>query len=111
MDLAASPKMGAEHRTEERVRAALRVSLGDVTGVTRDVSASGLYFETDGHFTPGQSITLAVDIDTASGKIALWCDGVVLRVDLHGAQRGVAVRIVESNLRAQPAAVAMASGA
>ena len=51
--------MGAEHRTEERVRAALRVSLGDVTGVTRDVSASGLYFETDGHFSPGRFANLS----------------------------------------------------
>jgi hypothetical protein len=103
--------MGAEHRTEERVRAALRVSLGDTTGITRDVSASGLYFETDGWFAPGQPITLAVDIDTAGGKIALWCQGLVLRVDERGAQRGVAVRIVGSNLRAQPTPFVAASGA
>src|SRR3954469_20135318 len=101
--------MGAEQRTEERVRAALRVSLGDATGVTRDVSASGLYFETDRPFTAGQPITLAVDIDTAGGKIALWCEGIVVRVDGSGAQRGVAVRIVESNLKAQPAPSVAAS--
>jgi hypothetical protein len=103
--------MGPEHRTEERVRAALRVSLGDVTGVTRDVSASGLYFETDGQFMAGEPVSLAVDIDTATGKIALWCHGTVVRVEEHGAQRGVAVRILDSNLRAQADPVAVARGA
>jgi len=98
--------MGLEQRTEERVRASLRVSLGEVAGVTRDVSASGLYFETDGRFALGQSVTLAVDIDTASGKIALCCQGIVVRVEDGGIHQGVAVRIVESQLKACPTPMA-----
>jgi len=96
---------GAERRTEERVRAALPVGLGNVTGVTRDVSASGVYFETAAAVAPGQRIKLGIAIDTAGGQIALWCQGIVLRVDKHGPQYGVAARLLESEVRAQPAAV------
>ena len=98
----------AEKRSEERVQAGLRVSLGSNTGLTRDVSASGLYFETEGCFVAGQAITLAVEIDTAAGKIALWCQGTVVRVEQRAREQGVAVQILESTLRADTLPLAAA---
>jgi hypothetical protein len=97
-----------EKRTEERVPAGLRVMLGRHSGVTRDVSASALYLQTDASLSPGQSVTFAVEIETAAGKIALWCHGRVLRTDDHGPLQGVAVRILESTLRADAIPVAAA---
>ena len=100
--------VAAEKRSEERVQAGLRVRLGGNTGLTRDVSASGLYFETEGCFVAGEAITLAVEIDTAAGKIALWCQGRVVRVEPRGREQGVAVQILESSLRADSLPLAAA---
>lgn len=93
----------AERRTEERVRAALPVTLGGITGTTRDVSASGLYFEAEASFLPGQRIMLAVEIDTAAGKLSLCCEGNIVRVDKHDGRQGAAVHITKSSLRTGPA--------
>ena len=98
----------AEKRGEERVQAGLRVSLGSSVGLTRDVSASGLYFEIEGSFAAGEAITLAVEIDTAAGKIALWCHGKVVRVEQRGREQGVAVQILDSMLRADAVPLAAA---
>ena len=92
-----------EQRTEERVPAAFRVDLGGVEGTTRDVSASGLYFEAPAAFAPGAEIAFAIDIQTAGGAMLLACRGRVTRVERRGALQGVGVRIVESTLRAKTA--------
>ena len=89
----------AERRTEERVRAALPVTVDGSSGITRDVSASALYFEAEGAFFPGQRIMLVVGIDTAAGKISLCCEGKVVRVDKHDGQQGAAVLIARSTLK------------
>lgn len=95
-----------EKRTEERVQAALRINLGRNSGVTRDISASALYIQTDASLSPGESVTFAVEIETAAGKIALWCHGRVLRTEHHGPLQGAAVRILESTLRTDAIPVA-----
>jgi hypothetical protein len=90
-----------ERRAEERVPAALRVDLVGAEGLTRDVSASGLYFETTASYVPASAITLAVGIDTPGGAIVLRCSGTIMRVETRGELQGVAVRIFESVLRAK----------
>ena len=93
--------LGGESRSEERVRAALPVQVGDrVCGITRDVSASGIFFETDDTFTAGGSISFAIDIDAPGGRMVMSCRGEVVRVEQRDRRVGVAVRIVESSLRA-----------
>jgi len=89
----------AERRTEERVRAALPVTLEGASGTTRDVSNSALYFVAEGSFFPGQPIALVVEIETAAGTISLCCEGKVLRVDKHGSQQGAAVLLIHSTLK------------
>ena len=93
--------MGAEeHRREQRVRAALRVGLdNNAVGVTRDVSASGIFFETDASFDPGGPISFHIEIDTPGGAMVLSCRGEIVRVEQRDAKLGVAVRIVESVLK------------
>jgi hypothetical protein len=84
----------------------LRINLGRNSGVTRDISASALYIQTDASLSPGESVTFAVEIETAAGKIALWCHGRVLRTEHHGPLQGAAVRILESTLRTDAIPVA-----
>jgi len=101
--------IGEEQRREERIQAALPVNLGNGIGVTRDVSASGLYFEADSTFSPGSSISFSIDIETPGGAMVLSCRGQIVRVDQRGKQQGVAVRILESAVHAASGPGAAAS--
>lgn len=89
-----------EHRKEERVNAALPVRLGSKSGITHDVSASGVCFETDEHYAVGNVISLAVEMDAPGGKMLLTCRGEIVRVIQRGERVQVAVRIDESALEA-----------
>ncbi len=79
--------------------AALRVTLDGGTGVTQNVSASGMFFETDASYAPGSQIRFAVDLETPSGKMILTCHGDIVRVERREKRVGVAVRITESVIR------------
>lgn len=89
-----------EQRKEERVRAAWRLDLGNnASATTRDVSASGLFFESEGAYTPGGAIRFAIEIETPGGKMVLSCCGEIVRVEPLQTRLGVAVRILDSMLR------------
>jgi hypothetical protein len=89
-----------EQRGEQRVRAALRVALANNgSGITRDVSASGMFFETDAAYERGSAIDLTIDIDTPGGPMVLSCRGQIVRVERRQATVGVAVRFLESTLK------------
>lgn len=72
---------------------------GGLTGVTRDISASGIYFETDIE-PPGESpLAFSVEFKNDVGiGMTLRCRGQVLRVEHQGNCVGVAARILESKL-------------
>jgi PilZ domain len=86
------------NRSEERVPAALPVRLDRGTGITRDVSASGVFFETDVDYAPGSAISFAIDLHGPAGKMMLKCQGQIVRVEDRGGKVGVAAKIVESQL-------------
>jgi PilZ domain len=90
-----------EQRKAERVRTAWRLDLGNnASGTTRDVSESGIFFETDAAYAPGAAIRFAIEIETAGGTVLLLsCLGEVVRVEQLKAHCGVAVRILDSALR------------
>jgi hypothetical protein len=82
-------------RREQRLAVALPVELPNGEGVTRDVSASGVFFETAVSFSPGSTIRLCLLLEHADpiGPIRLHCQGKVVRLErLHG-RIGVAVAI------------------
>jgi hypothetical protein len=72
---------------------------GGSTGMTRDISASGIYFETD-HEPIGEApLAFAVEFKNDMGAgMTLRCRGQVLRVERNGNRVGVAARILESRL-------------
>ena len=92
--------MHQTHRSEERVSMKASVTLpGGLTGITRDISASGIYFETDSEPLGDSPLAFSVEFknDVGAGMI-LRCRGQVLRVEHHGSRVGVAARILESKL-------------
>ena len=77
---------------------ALPIDLGNAAGVTRDVSASGVFFEIDANYRLGSKIEFAVQMDTPGGKMVLKCEGQIVRIEPRVARVGVAVKIAESSL-------------
>ena len=87
-----------EKRREDRVCTRLPVHLGTATGVTRDVSASGLYIETAAPYAVGDKINLSVELDTPGGKMILRCHGNIVRLEHHDAKIGIAVKVTKSTM-------------
>ena len=81
-----------EPRKEDRVRERLPVKVlnDESKGVTRNLSPSGVFFETDKHYEVGSIITMTIDLETPPGT-RLRCVGTIARVDDRGSKVGVAV--------------------
>lgn len=86
-----------EKRHEERFPMEMPVILEAGTGVSRDISESGIYFITDQPPAPGGVVKFSVRLDHIHpGKpIRFDCQGQVLRIEPAGGRYGVAARINE----------------
>ncbi len=84
-----------DRRQARRYQIALPVELEHGTGITRDASAAGVFFETDLLFSPGVSISFSLVFEhaDADGPLRFQCQGEVLRVEQHADKVGVAVRL------------------
>lgn len=85
-----------DKRSDERVAVMLPVHLDQVTGVTRDISASGICFDIDANYTPGSEINFVIEVETFSEKMLLKCKGQVVRVMQQEGRVSIAVSIAES---------------
>ena len=86
-------------RSEERVQATRPVNLDHGTGITRDISASGVFFETNMDCATGSEIGFSIEIDGPAGrKMMLKCQGLIVRVERRDGKIGVAARILASRL-------------
>jgi hypothetical protein len=90
---------GIEKRKGERVCTALPVALGGTMGVTRDVSASGVFFEMDTLFAVGSLVRFTVEVATPARKMILNCEGDVVRTEARDTGIGLAVRITDLVMR------------
>ena len=79
-------------RSEKRVRARIAVDLGRAKGMTRDVSASGAFFETDASYKVGNRVRFAIDLATPWGPAHFDCRGKIVRLEKHDGTVGVAVQ-------------------
>ena len=87
-------------RTEVREGAALTLHLDDgASGLTRDVSTSGVYFESDADQAVGSVIDFTINFETEGGPMYLTCHGQVVRTERHGNRIGTAVKILESKFK------------
>jgi len=83
----------AERRRNKRINVALPVVLDNASGVTRDVSPSGVFFWKRGTIVYGDSVTFSMGRKTETGDFTLMCKGVVTRTEPRGSDVGVAIRI------------------
>lgn len=93
----------AENRRKERVAASLPVYQTKGNGISRDISATGIFFETEAHFEQGSTLDFIVELDAPAGRHQrrrlLKYQGEIIRVEQHGTRVGVAVKITDSKLR------------
>src|SRR5208337_3300930 len=83
----------SDRRRAARFQIAIPVELEGGTGTTRDVSLSGVFFETEQSFAPGEEISLALLLERVSpGRpVRLECEGRIVRVTRFDGRIGVAV--------------------
>lgn len=85
-------------RKEGRVFVAHSVNLGNAGGITRDISASGTYVETDVPDVPyalGSKINPTIKLNSPWGKLLLKCDGEIVRIENRNGGIGLAVKVIE----------------
>ena len=98
-----SPPEFTERRQAVRFPIAIPVELDEGTGITRDVSLSGVFFETYQRFAPGEPVRLTLVLERASpgDPIRLQCEGQVVRVRQSNAKAEVAVAITSHSFAQQ----------
>lgn len=84
-----------EKRRATRHLGILPVEIEDGKGVTRDFSSSGIFFETDKSFTPGQVVEFTIVLEHVDPErpVRLKCKGKIVRVEESGQKIGVAAAI------------------
>ncbi len=91
--------MAREPRQNDRVNASVTVRMDDATGMTRDISPSGVYFVIGEKLETGQTIRFSLEFtDPSGGMLHLNCVGRVVRVEDAAGKIGAAVAITESQL-------------
>ena len=86
-------------RGKERHKVDLPATLGTGTGVARDLSASGLFVETDACLAVGSQMAITIDLETAGGTLRLTCEAQVARTDTSNGKRGIGARILSCELQ------------
>lgn len=77
--VAAQPKY---MRAADRFNAEMPVEMGGVKGLTRNISATGVYFVVGSQpADPGSPISLTIEVTMGGEKLQLVCEGEVVRVD------------------------------
>jgi hypothetical protein len=89
-------KTPQQQRKNERVSIAVPVNVFDQTGISRDVSASGILFELDHFNEVGSEISFELELDTPNGKMKLKCTGDIVRTESKGQKTAIAVKITDS---------------
>ncbi|KQC09718.1 MAG: hypothetical protein APR62_13530 [Smithella sp. SDB] len=84
-----------EKRRSIRRKGKFPVVIDNGRGITRDFSSSGIFFETDKSFTPGQSIdfTIVLEYVDPDRPVYLKCRGSIVRVEDKGKKLGIAATI------------------
>ncbi len=93
--MAVQSSKSSDKRQAERVPVALPVNVGVRGAQSRDMSGSGIYFETDESYAAGSEVNFSVDLEHVGfgGTVRLFCHGRIVRVDRRAGRVGVAVEI------------------
>lgn len=88
-------EQGPEQRRSYRHLGELPVEFSSGKGISRDYSGSGIFFETDKTFSPGQMIEFSIVLNDINPNVPryLRCSGEIVRVEDNGQKIGVAATI------------------
>jgi len=75
------------------------VTLGKKTGIVKDISATGIYFEIDCEQKVGSDITFELELMTPGGPIRVNCKGHIVRLENKGKHVGIAAKIEDSEFK------------
>ena len=85
-----------QRRKEPRTDSTLAVVLDGGSGVSRNLSASGIYFETQMPLHPGGSVSFSMDFTNPDGEpVRMFCVGWVIHTEQLDGRIGAGVRIDE----------------
>lgn len=76
------------------------VHIAALEGITRDVSAGGVYFVLEGDNEVARKIDFEIEMNTPLGPLSMHCSGEVVRKERRNSRTGVAVRMTDSHLLA-----------
>jgi hypothetical protein len=93
-----------KRRRDPRVEASLPVELAGASGTMHNVSASGIFLETDSQYAVGSPVSVALNLDLPWGRMMFRCDGRIVRVEPHDGRVGVAVQFTDRTADACPPA-------
>jgi hypothetical protein len=90
-------------RLAQRYPLSLKVVLASGEGVTRDISAQGIYIACTGDMTTDDAIDFVVEFGAgeAEGRVKLRCKGKIVRVERGEWGTGIAAKIVSSAIELQ----------
>lgn len=83
-----------EQRAAQRFGVAVRLTIDGDEGATHDLSATGLYFQSDRRYEPGASLELVLEFPGAGRILPLTCEAQVVRVAPAGDGFNIAVRLL-----------------
>ena len=84
----------ADQREAIRFDTALPLEMEGATGFTRDVSATGIYFETDALPEIGPVVSFTMRYRQGGKLHELQCDARVVRVEARGDRIGIAAKLM-----------------
>lgn len=89
-----APGNNTDHRAAARFDTALAVDVEGVAARTRNISDSGVYFESDVDRPLGTLLSLNVQFTQGGRQHWLACEGMVVRVTHADGHHGVAARLL-----------------
>lgn len=87
---------GLSRRSADRFASELPIEIGGVLGLTRNVSATGVYFETTRDQVIGSRVNFLVEVIVKGERLKMVCAGDVVRVDQKLGTVGIAVKLSSS---------------
>ena len=87
-------------RREDRLPLQYPVKLASASGLTHNISASGVFFEVDEDQSPGSEIAFTIELQTPGGPLNLVCQAQVTRVQKQNGKYGIAAKIINQEFQA-----------
>jgi len=87
---------GENKRAADRFISELPIEINGSASVTRNISATGVYFETSEAPSPGSKVSFTIDVLVNGESLKMVCSGEVVRLDHREGAVGIAVKLANS---------------